>query len=256
VPRGIAHPAPLTSSDALLEAWFEIVRTRLEATLLERGILELDDSTAVQRRARADHLEHVLAQRLAVTADPLPLALAVTRFGIADPLASIAVLLGYELDERVAMLAAAADAAIRDPGTSPMRIGALAAARSDRSVARALDAIEQLSQRGLAAISHTAEPARCWAVRADRRWFPVAAGRLAPAGDLPLRELATADRWLAHARGRRRTLRVLGEVTPVLLVREATLLAAAVAFAEPPPSSVTSALTAAGIPVILDDQDE
>lgn len=258
VPRGTAKPAPLRSSDELVEGWCEIVRLRLEASLLERGSHELvaGEAPADERRARADRLEGVLAQRIAATPEPPPLALAASRLGIADPLATVAVLVGFELDERLALLAAAASGRSGDPG-GQLRIAGVAAARRDRSIARALDSIQhELAARELASIRETDEPARRWQVRGHRRWLSLAAGRLAVAEDLPLRELATADRWLSMARGRRRTVRVLGELAPATLVREATLLGAAVVFATPPATAMSSALTHAAIPAILDELDE
>jgi hypothetical protein len=228
-PRGVARAAPLEDPHAYLEAWFEIIRLRLEAA-------RASDSEAAERRLRSEHLERALAERVAAAADRPALQIACERLGFANALADIAILVGYELDERIGALA------------SELRISAVASVRRDGSCARALDFIErELLTRGLASITETHAPARNWIVRADRRWLALAAGRLDVDASLPLRITTTP---------RRVTLHVDGEVTAHLLVREAKILDATVAFRSTPPHVIVSALAAAAIPMIVGGDDE
>lgn len=257
VPTGVAKLAPLTAADELLHTWCEIVRLRLEATLLERGDAGLvqGDEPADVRRERAARIASLMERRLSSTSTPPALVIATMRLGVSDPLASVAILVASELDPAVAALARRAGDAAAGPYEGSLRVAGVAAARPDRSPALALDAIAQLVTRDLASLGETDEPAMWWPVRGHRRWLPLAAGRLAAADDLAVRELATADRWLADAGGRRRAIRVLGEIPVRTLIREATLLDACLVFAIPAAAGVIAALTAARIPVIVDETD-
>lgn len=228
-PRGVARPAPLEDPHAYLEAWFEIIRLRLEAA-------HASEAEAAERRSRSEHLERVLGERVAAAVNRPALYIACERLGFANALADIAILVGYELDERIGSLA------------GELRISGVASVRRDGSCARALDFIErELLPWGLARVSETHAPARNWLVRGDRRWFALAAGRLEVDASLPLRIVATP---------RRVTLHVDGEVAAPLLVREAKILDAVVAFRSTPPRGIESALTAAAIPMMVGGDDE